>query len=318
MSIATLKRKTHAKYNNSSVNTGEGFSLNGTHRNQGYVGQTSLSRSLSRTLMKGNVVRGHGGCCGTYNITPIVQSGITTTENSRVIKSSVLSTKGMLRKRLLCNPCNVVKPTQNPMTNIVEYRKKEITKCTSTPITITYYVRLVDPDPFVDPYYIFSTTPNGIALNSDTEALTLQKGISYIFIRTDSGHAFNIGTDHKVNTSGIVFTSTSTNSAANLIVDGVVSIQNGEQLSFTIPENFSATLKYYCVLHGLMIKSFNLIDAADKHICINKCGKISYYTKPVNEYLHISSSEHILNIKNKCITNDIKYVPVSVRREPIP
>ena len=61
MSIATLKRKTQAKYNNMSVGNTHGFSINGTHRNQGYVGQTSLSRSLPRTLMKGNAVRGHGG-----------------------------------------------------------------------------------------------------------------------------------------------------------------------------------------------------------------------------------------------------------------
>ena len=61
MSIATLKRKSQTKYNNMSVGQ-PFFSLNGTHRNQGYVGQTSLSRSLPRTLMRGNVVRGHGGC----------------------------------------------------------------------------------------------------------------------------------------------------------------------------------------------------------------------------------------------------------------
>ena len=36
-----------------SVNTGTGFSLNGTTRNQGYIGQTSLSRTLVRTLRNG-------------------------------------------------------------------------------------------------------------------------------------------------------------------------------------------------------------------------------------------------------------------------
>ena len=66
MSIVALKKKTAAKYNNMSVNTKEGFSLNGTRRLQGYVGQTSLSRSLPRTLMRGTTIRGHGGCCGTY------------------------------------------------------------------------------------------------------------------------------------------------------------------------------------------------------------------------------------------------------------
>ena len=73
MSIATLKRKTQTKYNNMSVNTGTGFSLNGTRRNQGYIGQTSLSRSLVRTLRNGTAVRGHGGCCTDASKAPILQ-----------------------------------------------------------------------------------------------------------------------------------------------------------------------------------------------------------------------------------------------------
>lgn len=192
MSLATLKRKTLSKYNNSSVNTGEGFSLNGTYRNQGYVGQTSLSRSLPRTLMKGNTPRGHGGCCGTYTIIPIIQSGVKSTEDNSVVKKSVVNTNGMLDIRFACNSCNVVKPTHSPMSNIIEYKKKEVTKCSTT-----------------------STTN-------------------------------------------------------------------------------------------------------ENSVCNNKCRKISYYTKPESEYIPISGTEHVLNIKNRCITNDIKYVPVSVNRTPFP
>ena len=55
MSIVALKRKTNTQYNNMSANR-KGFSLNGTHRSQGYVGQTVLSRSLPRTLMRGNKI----------------------------------------------------------------------------------------------------------------------------------------------------------------------------------------------------------------------------------------------------------------------
>lgn len=95
MSIATLKRKTQTQYNNMSVGEKQ-FSLNGTHRNQGFVGQTSLSRSLPRSLMRGNTLRGHGGCCGTYEIKPIVQSAVKTTEDSSIVKSSVLNTQGMI------------------------------------------------------------------------------------------------------------------------------------------------------------------------------------------------------------------------------
>ena len=132
MSIATLKRKTQVKYNNMSVGHKQ-FSLNGTHRNQGYVGQTMLSRSLPTTLMKGNVIRGHGGCCGHYPVKPIVQSGVNYQEDSRVVKPSVLNTAGMIVNKYHCigectsgeNVCdksskriNHVKPDNNNNNNI--------------------------------------------------------------------------------------------------------------------------------------------------------------------------------------------------------
>ena len=88
MSLATLKKKTAAKYNNMSVNK-PAFSLNGTHRSQGYVGQDTLGRSLPKTPMNGNVARGHGGCCGTYLRSNIVQSGVTSTNDPDIVKSSV-------------------------------------------------------------------------------------------------------------------------------------------------------------------------------------------------------------------------------------
>jgi len=120
MSIATLKRKTQTKYNNMSVGQSQ-FAINGTHRNQGYVGQTSLSRSLPRTLMRGNVVRGHGGCCGTFTIGPIVQSGVTSQEDPNVVKKSSLGNAGMLSTRYKWinrpQPYATVKPDNNNNTN---------------------------------------------------------------------------------------------------------------------------------------------------------------------------------------------------------
>jgi hypothetical protein len=101
MSIATLKKKTQAKYNNLSVGLPR-FSINGTLRNQGYVGQTSLSRFTSRTLYNGIYPRGHGGCCGTFKIGQTVQSGILPLNNPNVIKASVVSTKGMIEEELKC------------------------------------------------------------------------------------------------------------------------------------------------------------------------------------------------------------------------
>lgn len=125
MSIVTLKKKTQAQYNNMSTGSKTGFSLNGVHRSQGYVGQTSLSRSLPRTLMHGSVPRGHGGCCGKFPIKPIIQSGVQSLENihapgtplPNTVKSSVVNTHGMLdQKYRWVNrpfPYATVKPDNN-------------------------------------------------------------------------------------------------------------------------------------------------------------------------------------------------------------
>jgi hypothetical protein len=115
MSIATLKRKTQTKYNNMSVGS-SGFSINGVFRNQGYVGQTSISRSLPRTLQKG-----HGGCCGNYNDVSIVMSSVTCIEDSKTIKKSVLGTSGMLSSKYRWTrrpqPYATVKPDVNNNTS---------------------------------------------------------------------------------------------------------------------------------------------------------------------------------------------------------
>lgn len=97
MSIVVLKKKTATKYNNMSVNVPQ-FSINGGYRNQGWVGQTSLSRSLIKTPYRGATPRGHGGCCGTYDIS-IVKPGESSTNNSQIVKSSVIGTYGMLNQK---------------------------------------------------------------------------------------------------------------------------------------------------------------------------------------------------------------------------
>jgi hypothetical protein len=71
-------------------------------------------------------------------------------------------------------------------------------------INTKFYVRL-NTDPFSSPYYIFSSTENGTSLD-----VVLYRGISYEFERTDSGHPFNIGSNHNENTTGIVITSNGT------------------------------------------------------------------------------------------------------------
>jgi hypothetical protein len=135
MSVATLKKKTLTKYNNMSVGSKDGgFSLNGTRRNQGYVGQTSLGRHLPSTPMRGDTPRGHGGCCGTYKITTIVQSGIgfptnpingsCANNNPAVVKSSVLQSKGMTdtKYRWIRRPAPYA--TVKPDTNMIQNTQK--------------------------------------------------------------------------------------------------------------------------------------------------------------------------------------------------
>jgi hypothetical protein len=99
MSIATLKKKTQTKYNNMSVGMHH-FSLNGTLRNQGYVGQTSLSRSLPRTKTP--------GC---------TQFVAVSLNDPDIIKPSVTGTLGMLEKKYMC--CHqIVKPDSNQHINV--------------------------------------------------------------------------------------------------------------------------------------------------------------------------------------------------------
>jgi hypothetical protein len=112
MSLNTLKRKTQAKYNNASVNQKQ-FSINGGTRNQGWIGQTSLSRTVNRTLFRNGFPRGFGGNNGNFLISTICSSDINTTENSKIIKSSVLSTQGQLETQFRPEMFITVKPDGN-------------------------------------------------------------------------------------------------------------------------------------------------------------------------------------------------------------
>ena len=96
MSIATLKKKSNTLHGNYHSSARGGFSLNGSHRNIPYVGQSTQSRHFPRTPMNGADKCGNGGCCGTYNDAPLVVPIETkSTEDISVVKSSVLDYKGM-------------------------------------------------------------------------------------------------------------------------------------------------------------------------------------------------------------------------------
>lgn len=116
MSLATLKKKTATKYNAMSVGSKQGFSINGTYRNQGYIGQTSHSRYIPKTPMKGSVFKGHGGCCGTFKIKNINATQQDVNDNSQ-IKSSSINTVGLISTKYRWirrpYPYAVVKPDTN-------------------------------------------------------------------------------------------------------------------------------------------------------------------------------------------------------------
>ena len=145
MSLVALKRKSAAMHN---LSTGQkGFSINGTTRNQGYVGQTSLSRSLINTPHgQTGAPEGFGGCCGKFPTTTNISASETfSLEDNTVVKKSVLSTKGMLATRThwltrtvpsnMPNPYNSSKITSgwtNGQGDYIAYLKKKAAKCDPT------------------------------------------------------------------------------------------------------------------------------------------------------------------------------------------
>jgi hypothetical protein len=99
MSIVTLKRKTQAQYKNSSVGH-PAFSLNGTRRSAGYVGQDTLGRSLIRSLSKNGALKGHGGSCGKYPIYEVKTSPeMACLNDTTAVKTSSLNTNGLIMSK---------------------------------------------------------------------------------------------------------------------------------------------------------------------------------------------------------------------------
>lgn len=140
MSIATLKKKTQNLYNSHSVGN-SGFSINGTRRSQGWVGQTMLSRSLPRTLARGNTLRGHGGLNGSYNDNLSITSGLVDKNNSSVVKSSVLGTNGMLDTHFRWVrrpfPFSATKPDSNLNNNFQSIHTSRLANCTIDAVKVS-------------------------------------------------------------------------------------------------------------------------------------------------------------------------------------
>lgn len=92
MSIATLKKKTNATHRNLSTNVPL-FSLNGTRRNQGWVGQDSMSR---KGIQPSN--KNWGGCCGTFNDVK-TNTCLFSLNDDSIVKSTVMNNAGMLKTK---------------------------------------------------------------------------------------------------------------------------------------------------------------------------------------------------------------------------
>uniref|UniRef100_A0A6C0I3X2 Uncharacterized protein n=1 Tax=viral metagenome TaxID=1070528 RepID=A0A6C0I3X2_9ZZZZ len=153
MSITTLKRKTQAKYNNMSVGQPQ-FSLNGAYRNQGYVGQTMLSRSLPKTMIKS-----HGGANGAFPIQPVILSAVTSLNDHDVVKSTVLGSHGQLATKYRWitrpQPYTTVKPDSNNHVNnqhdYIMRRRKRALQVANSLYTSPKIVTRINPD--ISPSY---------------------------------------------------------------------------------------------------------------------------------------------------------------------
>ena len=124
----------------------------------------------------------------------------------------------------------------------------------------TIYVRL-NADPFAAPHYLFSLAEDG-----EPVELTLVRGDSYEFIRTDSGHPFNIGDQWQSTIEALAPVSTSTQD----LVDGIGSIIAGESLSIDIPIDFGPeAISYYCSVHASMIAELSVADPVNTLLVSN-------------------------------------------------
>ena len=156
MSLATLKKKTAAKYKNMSVGQAN-FSLNGTHRSQGYVGQNLMSESC-----------------------------MLCTNDTNVIKPTVVGSGNHIRNKQV-QGTNVVKPDSNHIQNsqhtyIEQVKKAAVVDCPASspsPHTVAVCVNIIG----AGNRPIFDKKPKS--------CYTIQKDLSGES-NSSSSHTFNI------------------------------------------------------------------------------------------------------------------------------
>jgi hypothetical protein len=160
---------------------------------------------------------------------------------------------------------------------------------------IRYYVD-INSDADTAPYYIFSSTSGGTALNSSSQPLSLQKGVSYIFEATidNSTNIFNIGSGHRENNTGISVTSTGMNGDFTITDNqGVASIYIIEELSFTIPNDYDGALKYYSYENPDRIGDFNIIGSQAEYAHYSNAIHIGGSTEPTDSKLEVTGDVKI-------------------------
>lgn len=94
MSIVALKRNSRRYKAQISGKGNKGFSLNGGHRNQGWVGQGVRGRSITGTPFRGATPMGNGGCCGTYVKKINNRSSNCCGNDPNIVKRSTMNTLG--------------------------------------------------------------------------------------------------------------------------------------------------------------------------------------------------------------------------------
>lgn len=94
MSIVALKRNSRRYKARISGQGNKGFSLNGGHRNQGWVGQGVRGRSITGTPFRGATPMGNGGCCGTYVKKINNRSSNCCGNDPNIVKRSTMNTLG--------------------------------------------------------------------------------------------------------------------------------------------------------------------------------------------------------------------------------
>ena len=94
MSILALKRNSRRYKARISGQGNKGFSLNGGHRNQGWVGQGVRGRSITGTPFRGATAMGNGGCCGTYVQKINNRSSNCCGNDPNIVKRSTMNTLG--------------------------------------------------------------------------------------------------------------------------------------------------------------------------------------------------------------------------------